>query len=394
MKRILAMASLFAMAAVSASAAASHEAWDFQYGNNSDPEQIPLCMIGDSITWADNGDCWRKFMLEKLPRLAFVGTHSASFGYSHCGEGGNNTRQVLRRMNNIPDCPYYLLHIGTNNNDALPKGAPRNKILGAPTEEELTKYILPCAEATAEDVVRIVNELLKKKGVKKVFLCSILPCYRPTSFRNRTNFETNRILRTKLSGFPEGKVVWVELEKPVLEIPDWERVIKLHPLKPGYEVIAAVTADAIIKALNIDDPAKAPVAKGKVGVRVFNLLDAEKMQTKMMLRCGYYTISGTVKKVGKNPGLRLINSVRYAPFDKTFPVNVKEGERFEFEFFTGNPSRVGQSVYKMELVDFEADQLMIEKKRPSGKASPYTPGLLIDTTSVPALGEVWEKIGQ
>jgi len=69
--------------------------------------QIPLCMIGDSITWAEFGDHWRKELLKHLPNLAFIGSHSACFGYSHAGEGGNNTNQVLARLNEIPDCLYY-----------------------------------------------------------------------------------------------------------------------------------------------------------------------------------------------------------------------------------------------------------------------------------------------
>ncbi len=378
MRKVLIMAAI-GMAAAGVFGAASHESWNFQYGENSKPSQIPLCMIGDSITWADNGDCWRKYMLEQVPRLAFVGTHSAAFGYSHCGEGGNNTLGVLRRMKNIPDCPYYLLHIGSNNNDARTEDA-----------------VLPRAKATAAEVEKIVYELLKKEGVKKIFLCSILPCYRPSTLRNRTNFETNKILRSRLSTFPADKVVWVELETPVLQIPNWERVIKLHPTKEGYVPIARITADAIVKALNITDPSVKPEPVGKVGVRVCNLFDAGTMQTSMMLRCGYYVVSGVVKKCGANPGIRLINTTRSEKqrFDKTFPVKAKPGERFEFEFFTGNPSRVGQSVFKMELIDLEADKLMIEKRRPSGKASPYTDGVVIDGTTPPALGEVWEKIQQ
>jgi hypothetical protein len=57
----------------------------FTYTAATSPQQIPICMIGDSITWAGKGDYWRKYLLELLPRLAFVGTHSAVLGYSHAG---------------------------------------------------------------------------------------------------------------------------------------------------------------------------------------------------------------------------------------------------------------------------------------------------------------------
>ena len=88
-----------------------------EMGDCTKPPQIPLCMIGDSITWAQEGDCWRKDLLEHLPNLAFVGTHTAKFGYSHAAEGGNGTPSVLSRLNDIPDCPYYHLLIGTNDNN-------------------------------------------------------------------------------------------------------------------------------------------------------------------------------------------------------------------------------------------------------------------------------------
>ena len=60
-------------------------------------KQIEWCMIGDSITWAGNGDCFRKELLALIPELAFVGTHTAKFGYSHAGEGGNTRGIVGRR---------------------------------------------------------------------------------------------------------------------------------------------------------------------------------------------------------------------------------------------------------------------------------------------------------
>jgi hypothetical protein len=36
------------------------------------------------------------------------------FGYSHAGEGGNNTGRALARSPYIPDCTYYHVFIETN----------------------------------------------------------------------------------------------------------------------------------------------------------------------------------------------------------------------------------------------------------------------------------------
>ena len=80
-------------------------------------KQIELCMIGDSITWAGKGDCYRKELVKRIPELAFVGTHTAMYGYSHAGEGGNTTFKVLERLDDpdrVPASRYYHLLIGVN----------------------------------------------------------------------------------------------------------------------------------------------------------------------------------------------------------------------------------------------------------------------------------------
>ena len=41
--------------------------------------QIPLCMVGDSITWAQDGDAWRRALVARVPSLAFAGTMGNSF---------------------------------------------------------------------------------------------------------------------------------------------------------------------------------------------------------------------------------------------------------------------------------------------------------------------------
>ena len=80
-------------------------------------KQAVLCMIGDSVTWAQAGDHFRDEMLKLMPVLAFSGTHTGRLGYSHAGEGGDSTRRVLQRLadpERIPEAPYYHLLIGVN----------------------------------------------------------------------------------------------------------------------------------------------------------------------------------------------------------------------------------------------------------------------------------------
>ena len=137
------------------------------YSATEESGQIPLCMIGDSITWAEFGDHWRKELLKHLPNLAFIGSHTACFGYSHAGEGGNNASQVLGRMDEIPDCPYYSLLIGTNNNNV-----------------QRHEKVAPQAQATAKAIIEIVKKLLAKNGTEKVFLSSLMPCYTDNPLRD------------------------------------------------------------------------------------------------------------------------------------------------------------------------------------------------------------------
>ena len=221
----------------------------FTYSETTTPAQIPLCMVGDSITWAQEGDVWRKVLLEHLPRLAFVGTHSAKLGYSHAGEGGDNVADVLARLEAIPDCPYYSVHIGTNSNNI----------------EDATERQTRAAR-TAQQISDLVTGLLKKKSVKKVFLCSILPCDTKNPLRDETNSATNVFLRSKMgTSLPREKVVWVELEKPIRATKDWRPKIQLHPTPSGYRLIAKILADHLVQELDISDRAATIVQKTQYG---------------------------------------------------------------------------------------------------------------------------------
>ena len=229
-------------------------------GTYTKPAQTPICMIGDSITWAGYGDWWRKHLLTHIPTLAFVGTHTAMHGYSHAGEGGNSVDRVIARMKDIPDCPNYNLLIGTNNNSVKSADA-----------------IEPTAASTAKKIDRAVNMLLATPSAKRVFLSSILPCYTKNPLRDKTNAATNVILRQRLKdgAFPEDKVIWVEYEFPIRAIDGWEPLIKLHPVPDGYDIIARIMADKIRTTLGLPEDITPPVAKPACGVRIWNLWDDE-----------------------------------------------------------------------------------------------------------------------
>jgi hypothetical protein len=347
----------------------------FTYSDATEPVQIPLCMIGDSITWAEKGDYWRKYLLEKISRLAFVGTHSALFGYSHAGEGGNDTKAVLKRFNMIPDCPYYSLLIGTNDTGVKDASISQQR-----------------AVETAERIQKIVMKLLKKPGVKKVFLCSILPCFTINPLRDKTNSLTNDILREKMKTvFPKDKVIWVEFEEPIRAIKGWEPKIELHPTIEGYKIIAKIHADKIAKELILIEISKTVESKNGTGVRVRNLWDSKVGTTVIPIIAGWYTISFDVKKVlGNNPELK-ITGILSNSLSQSFKISASEvGKRM-----TINTSYQGAnyccSKLKLEPVNCEVDKILFEKSRPSQKASIYGKGIYMDLVNNPSPGELIEK---
>ena len=337
--------------------------------------QIPLCMIGDSITWAEFGDHWRKELLKHLPNLAFIGSHTACFGYSHAGEGGNNTSQVLARMTEIPDCPNYNLLIGTNNNPV--------------TEQE---KVMPQAKETAAAIIEIVNQLLAKPETEKVFLSSLMPCYTDKPLRDVCNHETSKILRAKFAEvFPDGRVIWVEYEEPVRAIKDWEDIILLHPKPEGYAVIAEITAKAISETLG-QDFHKEPILPERCGVQVVNLMDDDNI-TVCPVIAGWYTLSFKVDAInGKNPLVRLHGKdmTLETPLDREIKVKANS-ERTSKRFFTeAEGYGYTRDYLVMETQDCNVSEILLEKMRPSRQASVYNIGSYIDTVSPFSNGELLE----
>jgi hypothetical protein len=350
-----------------------HNNFDYSAAGNSG--QIPLCMIGDSITWALKGDCWRKELLARLPNLAFVGAHSAMFGYSHAGEGGNNTGQVLARIKYIPDCPYYSVLIGTNNN-----GVSKAELIESQSKQ------------TAEDIITIVNELLKKKDVRKVFLSSILPCATDNPLRDQCNSATNKILREKFDqAFPKDKVVWVEYEIPIRKISGWENKIFLHPNEQGYALIGDIAANAISSALDIK-PGTESARPENTGVRVVNLM-SENNITVCPVIAGWYTLSCKVDAIaGKNPEIILESRLAGKnTLKRIIPVKAAAGETISANVFTDYEGYgYNRDFLTLKTNGCSVSNVLLEKMRPSQKPSIYGKDSYIDTVSPVSQGELLE----
>lgn len=346
------------------------------------PPQVPLCMIGDSITWSGDGDYWRQYLLTHLPNLAFVGAHSAVLGYSHAGEGGNRTTQVLARLAAIPDCPYYHLLIGTNDDASAKAEADVEQV----------------AAGTAERIVQIVTGLLAKPSVQRVFLASVLPCETDNPFRDQANAAVNALLRPKLAeAFPGGKVVWVEYEQPLRATPGWGPLIRLHPTKEGYQLLARLLAEALRAELKLPAGLTTPRPRPGGGVRITNLWAGEGHgRTTEPLIAGWYTLSFDLAEVAPEGGTLVWRGEGPDPrkrFEQTWKLTADQvGKRQVIQFFTGYAGyQYTTSVLTGEATGGTVERVLLEKRRPSGLASVYGAGSYLDTTTPPAPGELIES---
>ena len=343
--------------------------------------QIPLCMIGDSITWAEKGDCWRASLLAHVPELAFVGTHTGRLGYSHAGEGGNSTPNVLARLEDrsrVPDCPYYHLMIGINDCSAA---AAEADVLGV-------------ASNTVRRIWRIVDGLLARPATRKVFLASILPVRVPTRpFRDAAGAAANVLMRAEVARrYPADRVVWVEYERPLrADLGSWLGTAKafIHPGEAGYETIARIFAPVLVREAR----AVGPVAKGTHGVEVENLWQADASCTRPLVP-GWYVCSFAAPENGRVK-VRLRNGTTNPKgvFDKTFAVEIVGGRRGEFEFMTGYQGYgYDMSPFVLEATDaagrpVAVSDVQVEKMRPTRKASRYGRGAFVDASSPVCAGE-------
>ncbi|MBO5762420.1 MAG: SGNH/GDSL hydrolase family protein [Lentisphaeria bacterium] len=347
-------------------------------------KQIELCMIGDSITWAGYGDAFRKELLLGMPELAFVGTHTARYGYSHAGEGGNRTQQILARLDNperVPASRYYHVLCGINDSAS------------ARSHEQVPTV----ARGTADRILQIVEKLLAKPGTEKVFLGTIMPCaiVGPSAtpelkeryvYRDAAGSATNKILRKEAPAKFGDKVVLIEYENPLRALEGREEIIQLHPTEDGYRIVASI-AIPVLRAHT--KPANETMEK--FGVEVTNLWQDQEQCSKPLIP-GFYVASFLVKKVSGNEitfTIRTKNSEKYKqPFKQTFTRPAKVGQRTIIAFFTGAES-YGYNESPLEIVDVngEIQDIMMEKMRPSRRGSVYGTGTFIDSTSLMSLGE-------
>ena len=366
-------------------------------------KQIELCMIGDSITWAGVGDYFRGYLLGHIPEVAFVGTHTAVLGYSHAGEGNDNTVNCLKnRVDDpvrIPDSRYYHLLMGVNDASVAASLVKRSPNV-APE-----KVIGDLARKIADRLMTICEKLLARPTTEKVFLGTIFPCYpgwlnpppadmiRKYEFRDWTTREVNKILRAEVPAKFNGKVVLVEYEFPLRARSDWKKEIMLHPTAYGYSVVAQILAETLKKETR---PANGPA--GNYGVAVVNMWDDAKQQS-LPLIPGHYVISF---ETGDAPDGKAVFEIygdhpdhpvtKRKAFVKKLTVAAAPGKRVAVVVPVTSPESVDRETCRIRNANCTLTKIKIEKMRPNGKPTPYQTGRVIDTTVTPYLGELLVRV--
>lgn len=172
---------------------------------------ISVCTIGDSQTWWSQGRYLRKFMNELNNDFIFVGSNQDVYGYGHEGEGGNHTKDVVRRLAKIPFADVYTVLLGTNDYNG----------------EVNTSF---------DNLTIIVEKLIKRNPNAIVLYVTPLP----TTNEKRDNFNLQlkeMFLNDKIK---KNKIRVVYLGEYIRSYDNWKQFFTdgLHPNKLGYHIIA------------------------------------------------------------------------------------------------------------------------------------------------------------
>lgn len=189
------------------------------------PPHSTLNTVGDSITWWQHGEHFRCRLADAGLELRFVGSRTDSFGYGHDGEGGNTTRDVLKRINHIAPSAHYFLLIGTNDRFR--------------TDE------------TIKNIIRIAHRLNAKQN-STVFISTLLPRTDEFNARNET---VNVGLKQALASCTHCKnMVLIDTNAAFQSHPEWPSLLAdgLHPNEEGYAFLAKYVAESISKLQNVE----------------------------------------------------------------------------------------------------------------------------------------------
>ena len=180
---------------------------------------VNLTIVGDSITWWSNGQHLRRLLHKNNESFNFIGSRTDGFGYGHEGEGGDNSQEVVNRLDAIVESDIYILMVGTNdrNNDI---------------------------SITLNNIKMIVNGLIKKSSDSVVYVSTILP---RNDAQDLVNIGVNKLIREWLLINQDERIRIMDLEVGFRSLENWKDLLPdgLHPSLAGYYALSELISEGI-----------------------------------------------------------------------------------------------------------------------------------------------------
>ena len=193
------------------------------------PDTVTLCTVGDSQTWYQHGQELRKKLSNRLG-FNFVGNHQDVYGFYHSGEGGNKTKDVLDRTDEIPSADIYSVFIGTND----------------------WKFKEP--DKTFENIMNIITKL-KDKNPKAEFFVTTIPLSddfeRNEHGRSEINEKVNNMLKEVRDSLAKESVFLVDLNARLKRLSLNNYLSDgLHLNKRGYSIYTELLSQEVLEKSN------------------------------------------------------------------------------------------------------------------------------------------------
>lgn len=186
---------------------------------------VTMATVGDSITWFNKGQRLRCELSKKLPKVKFVGSYTDSYGYGHNGHGGDGSLETLLKIKQVPASDYYLVLIGTNDNDGM-------------------------AKITIKNIADIIDSLLVKNKTGKIVISTLLP--RGDQYDHRASLVNQEIRKWYKRCSCSKRVILLDLDRAMRKEHDIREYISedhIHPSEKGYEFIGDMVSSTIKKSM-------------------------------------------------------------------------------------------------------------------------------------------------
>lgn len=175
-----------------------------------------LCMIGDSITWLGYGSFFRALLRENGLAYDLGGNHIDPFGYRHCGNGGDTTMDMIKRLPTLPSCDSYFILAGSNDCN------------------------FPSAQTSVVNIALMVNYIHHRNSAAIVYISTLT---------HRQDSNRPQLINSLLRGLhlpANTHLIDLQAQLPPLSL--WGNYLldTVHPNLEGYQLMARILAREIL----------------------------------------------------------------------------------------------------------------------------------------------------